>query len=55
MTIFVSDAAGGPDLVRLDGSVYPSAQVLDDVSAALAAGFAEVSTTEEVVARVHAN
>src|SRR5271157_566529 len=44
-TIFVADAVGGPDLVRLDGSPYPSAQVLDDVASALAAGFAEVLTT----------
>jgi len=51
-TIFVVDAVGGPDLERLDGSVYPSAQVLDDVAAALAAGLAEVLSTEEVVGRI---
>jgi ureidoacrylate peracid hydrolase len=53
-TVFVADAVGGPDLVRLDGSPYPSAQVLDDVASALAAGFAEVVTTEEVIARIRA-
>ncbi len=53
-TVFVADAVGGPDLVRLDGSPYPSAQVLDDVASALAAGFAEVVTTQEVLARIGA-
>jgi ureidoacrylate peracid hydrolase len=53
-TIFVSDAVGGPDLVRLDGSPYPSAEVLEDVAAALAAGFAEVLRTDEVMARIAA-
>jgi ureidoacrylate peracid hydrolase len=51
-TVFVADAVGGPDLVRLDGSPYPSAQVLDDVASALAAGFVEVVATEEVIARI---
>jgi len=53
-TVFVPDAVGGPDLVRLDGSPYPSAEVLDDVAAALAAGFAEVTDTDEVVRRISA-
>ena len=51
-TVFAVDAVGGPDLERLDGSPYPSAEVLDDVAAALAAGFAEVLTTADVVARL---
>jgi ureidoacrylate peracid hydrolase len=51
-TIFVRDAVGGPDLERLDGSPYPSAEVLEDVAAALAAGFAEVLSTDEVIARL---
>jgi ureidoacrylate peracid hydrolase len=53
-TIFVRDAVGGPDLERLDGSPYPSAEVLEDVAAALAAGFAAVLSTDEVVARLDA-
>jgi biuret amidohydrolase len=53
-TVFVADAVGGPDLARADGSVYPSADVLEDVCAALAAGFAEVLTTDEVIERISA-
>jgi len=53
-TLFVPDAVGGPDLERLDGSPYPAAQVADDVAAALAAGFAEVVGTSEVLARLAA-
>jgi nicotinamidase-related amidase len=53
-TVFVADAVGGPDLVRLDGAPYASGDVLDDVGAALAAGFAEVLDTDEVIARVSA-
>jgi len=53
-TVFVADAVGGPDLERLDGSPYPSTEVLDDVAAALAAGFAEVLTTAEVLTRLDA-
>jgi ureidoacrylate peracid hydrolase len=51
-TIFVPDAVGGPDLERLDGSTYPSGEVLEDVAAALAAGFAEVVPSAEVIARI---
>jgi biuret amidohydrolase len=51
-TVFVSDAVGGPDLERSDGSLYPSFQVLEDVSAALAAGFADVCVTKEVIGRL---
>jgi ureidoacrylate peracid hydrolase len=53
-TVFVADAVGGPDLARTDGSPYQSAEVLEDVCAALAAGFAEVLTTDEVIARISA-
>ena len=53
-TIFVRDAVGGPDLERLDGGPYPSAEVLEDVAAALAAGFADVLSTGEVVTRLDA-
>ena len=53
-TIFVRDAVGGPDLEYLDGRPYPSAQVLEDVAAALAAGFAEVLSTEDVLSRLEA-
>ena len=53
-TVFVSDAVGGPDLERLDGTPYPSAEVLEDVAAALAAGFANVVSTEDVIARIDA-
>lgn len=52
-TVFVADAVGGPDLVRTDGSLYPSAEVLEDVCAALAAGFAEVLDSDEVIARMN--
>jgi len=51
-TIFVADAVGGPDLARTDGSPYPSGEVLEDVGSALAAGFAEVLSTDEVIARI---
>ena len=53
-TIFALDAVGGPDLERLDGSPYPSAQVLEDVAAALAAGFAEVLSAGEIIERLAA-
>ena len=53
-TIVVRDAVGGPDLEYLDGRPYPSAQVLEDVAAALAAGFAEVLQTDDVLARLEA-
>lgn len=53
-TVFVHDAIGGPDLERLDGSVYPSSEVLDDVSAALAGGFAEVLSAQAVIERITA-
>ena len=51
-TIVVRDAIGGPDLERLDGSVYPASEVRDDVLAALANGFAEVVTAAEVLERL---
>ena len=51
-TVFALDAVGGPDLERLDGSPYPSAEVLEDVAAALGAGFAEVLRTGEVIERL---
>jgi nicotinamidase-related amidase len=51
-TMVVSDAIGGPDLERLDGSVYPASEVRDDVLAALANGFAEVVTAAEVLERL---
>ena len=54
-TVFVIDAVGGPDLEHLDGRPYPSAEVLDDVSAALAAGFAEILRSAEVIERLQAS
>ena len=53
-TIFVRDAVGGPDLERLDGGPYPGSEVLEDVAAALAAGIADVLSTDDVVARLDA-
>lgn len=49
-TVFVLDAVGGPDLERLDGSDYPAGEVKEDVAAALAAGFADVVSVDDVVA-----
>jgi ureidoacrylate peracid hydrolase len=51
-TLVALDAVGGPDLERLDGSRYPSAQVRADVGAALAGGFAEVATAAELACRL---
>jgi nicotinamidase-related amidase len=51
-TMVVGDAIGGPDLERLDGSIYPASQVRDDVLAALANGFAEVVSVADVVERL---
>ena len=50
--LFVRDAIDGPDLERVDGSIYPHQQVLDDVCAQLAAGFAEIVTADELVTRL---
>ena len=54
-TVFALDAVGGPDLEHLDGTPYPSAEVLEDVAAALAAGFAEVLTNPEILERLQAS
>ena len=51
-TVFALDAVGGPDLEHLDASIYPSAEVLEDVASALAAGFAEVLTVQEIITRI---
>jgi ureidoacrylate peracid hydrolase len=50
--LFVGDAVDGPDLERTDGSAYPHEAVLDDTCATLAAGFAEVVTTNDVLDRL---
>ena len=50
--VFVPDAVGGPDLERPDGSAYPANQVLEDTACMLAAGFAEIATAADVLARL---
>ena len=53
-TIVVADGVGGPDLERLDGSLYPSDEVRLDVLTALANGIAEVLDADEVLERLSA-
>lgn len=50
--IFVSDANEGPDLEAPDGSVVDHAAVLASTIVALSAGFAEVVSADEVLARM---
>jgi ureidoacrylate peracid hydrolase len=50
--LFVADANAGPDLQRMDGTPVPHDQVLQHTMAALAAGFAEIVTAGDVVARL---
>jgi nicotinamidase-related amidase len=50
--IFVADANAGPDLQRIDGTPLPHDEVLQNTTAALAAGFAEIVTAEELVGRL---
>lgn len=50
--LFVSDADAGPDLQRVDGTPLPHTDVLQGTIAALAAGFAEIVTTDELVTRL---
>ncbi len=50
--LFVADANAGPDLQRLDGTPIPHQEVLAHTMAALAAGFAEIVTTDELVGRL---
>lgn len=50
--LFVSDANAGPDLQRIDGTPLPHTEVLQNTMAALAAGFAEIVTTDELVDRL---
>ena len=53
-TVVALDAVGGPDLEHLDGTPYPSAAVRADVGAALAAGFAEIAGSNEIIGRLAA-
>ncbi len=50
--LFVADANAGPDLQRIDGTPIPHTEVLESTMAALAAGFAEVVTTADLLARL---
>jgi nicotinamidase-related amidase len=50
--LFVSDANEGPDLEDADGNLVSHEQVLANTITALSAGFAEVVTTDEVIARL---
>lgn len=50
--LFVADANAGPDLQRIDGTPLPHDVVLQNTMAALAAGFAEIVTADELVARL---
>jgi hypothetical protein len=51
--LFVADANAGPDLQLVDGTPLPHDQVLENTMAALSAGFAEIVTTDELVARLN--
>ena len=50
--LFVSDGNEGPDLENADGEPVSHADVLKSTITALAAGFAEIVTTSEVLERV---
>lgn len=49
---FVADANAGPDLARRDGTPIAHDDVLEHTMAALTAGFAEIVTTDELLARI---
>lgn len=50
--LFVADANAGPDLQLVDGTPLPDTQVLENTMAALSAGFAEIVTADELIARL---
>lgn len=50
--LFVSDANAGPDLADPEGNPVPHQQVLASTLTALAAGFAEIASTAEILGRV---
>lgn len=50
--LFVRDAVEGPDLEDADGRPVPHDAVLANTLTALAAGFAEIVTTNEVISRL---
>jgi ureidoacrylate peracid hydrolase len=50
--VFVADGNAGPDLQRIDGTPLPHDEVLQHTMAALAAGFAEIVTADELVGRL---
>jgi nicotinamidase-related amidase len=50
--LFVSDANEGPDLQDAEGNIVDHTAVLSNTITALSAGFAEVVTTDEVIARL---
>ena len=52
--LFVADGNEGPDLQHADGTPIPHDQVLRHTIAALGAGFAEIVTTDDVIARLPA-
>ena len=50
--LFVSDANEGPDLQDAEGNLVDHTAVLDNTITALSAGFAEIVTTDDVIARL---
>jgi hypothetical protein len=50
--LFVADANEGPDLQSPDGMLVRHDAVLRNTLTALGAGFAEIVTTDELVARL---
>ena len=50
--VFVADANEGPDLEDAAGEPVPHDAVLRNTQTALGAGFAEIVTTTEVLARI---
>jgi len=52
--VFVADANEGPDLEDTAGAPVPHHEVLRNTTTALGAGFAEIVTTAEVLARIGA-
>ena len=51
-SLFAADAVEGPDLEDAEGRVVPHDVVLANTVTALGAGFAEIVSTEEVIARL---